>query len=139
MSNLIGLLIITIFLGSVPSSQGFAIDSQDLLNDQGEVLFQVYDEHLVKVKNLHQFAPDQLQPAPSLKMTMIGVSVVAIEQNSSSNTFELKLNKADVTGRVQIRVTEKRNVSEFEFHWSGELPYGDREVCFHYAYNGANW
>jgi len=140
MSQLFSLLIIAFVLGNVSSLQGFVIDSQDVLNDRGEVLLQVYDENLLKVKNLHRFAPEQLQPAPSLKMTLGNVAVVSIEQNFSSNTFELKLEKPEMAGRMQIHVTEKQNASGFEFHWSGKLPENEnREVCFHISYNRATW
>jgi len=75
----------------------------------------------------------------SLQMTLFGISAMAIEQNSTSNTFELKLNKPEETGRLHIRVTEKQNVSEFEFHLSGALRDSrSREVCFHYAYQPAS-
>jgi len=67
-------------------SSGFVINAQDVLNYRGEVLFQIYDERQVKVKNLHRFVPEQLQPAPSLKMSLVNTAVVVIEQNSSSNT-----------------------------------------------------
>jgi len=132
--SLITLLIIA-FAVSVNTTPGLIISSQDVLNNNGEALFQVYDEHLLKVNNLHRVVPsEQFQVPPAFKMTLIGVAVERIEQNSSSSTYELKLENAD---RVQIRVIEKQNVSEFEFHWKGAVR--KREVCFHYAYNRASW
>jgi len=103
----------------------------------------VYDENNLKLKNLHRWSLGENLLPPPLRLRLVATAVVGITQNESAspNSFELLLEQPEVAGRVQIRVTEKQNVSEFEFSWTGASPAQreEHEMCFHYGYNRASW
>ena len=103
-----------------------SIEAADVNHNHDE--FKVHN-NVLELTNLHR-------KSGVLRFSVQGVNVSKVTLVGETWNVEL----ADKTVMHLRRFKSfLSNVTEYEFTWPKAGPSVDREICFHYGFNGANW